>query len=90
MLEKHIQRKILDYLNTIGKAIKIMESNEVGTPDILAVVKGVPYLLEVKQPLKNATPIQHYQVAGWITAGAKSAVVRSVDDVKKLIEGGTL
>jgi Holliday junction resolvase len=94
MLEKQIQKKILDYLNARGKAIKIMEANEVGTPDIISVVDGIPYILEVKQPSKSATPIQLYQLQEWSKTGAHVRVVTSVADVETLLhatlQGGRL
>jgi len=58
-----------------------------GWPDIVAVVRGTAVMLEVKRPDgKGATDLQRAELARWHAAGAVCAVVRSVDDVKLLVE----
>lgn len=52
----------------------------VGTPDLLAVIRGVAVFLECKAPKKNASPGQIEQHRRIRLAGADVVVVRSVHE----------
>lgn len=88
MLEKQIQAAILTYLKTLPEcwAVKTIQTNKLGTPDILACINGKFIGLEVKTTKGKATEIQLYQMAEIVRCGGISAVVRSVDDVKAILE----
>lgn len=87
MTEQQIQKKILDYLNSIGKAIKLISSNEVGTPDIMAYIGGQLYLFEVKTSTGVLAPIQKVRLQQWRDNGAKAYCVRSLEEAKNAVEG---
>lgn len=62
-------------------------SGGAGWPDIVAVVDGHALMLEVKRPGgKGATELQCQELQRWYDAGAVCAVVRSVDEVMRLVE----
>lgn len=57
-----------------------------GWPDVVAVVKGTAVMLEVKRPGgKGATDLQRQELQRWHNAGAVCAVVRSVDDARRIV-----
>ena len=56
-----------------------------GIPDILACIDGRFYAFEVKQPGKDATRLQKYEIARLTDAGATAAVVTSVEDVAEVL-----
>jgi len=91
--EGKIQKKILDYLNGLDccKAVKVMEANEAGTPDIACCWRGRMVMLEVKQGQEHAIrscerqPIQVVRICEWQDAGAIAATVWSVNQVESII-----
>jgi len=87
MLESAIQKKILNYLKTIDNCwfIKTISTNRNGTPDIIGVLEGRLFGLEVKRPGNKPSKIQEYQIEKIQQAGGLASVVYSVDDVKKLL-----
>jgi Holliday junction resolvase len=87
MSESAIQTGILKYLKSLPNtwAVKIVTSNKNGTPDILACVEGQFVALEVKTASGSTSPIQDFQISQITGAGGTAAVVRSVDDVKKVL-----
>ena len=86
-LESKIQRKILNYLNTIPNlyVVRVMTANIRGVPDLLICYKGHFIALEVKSDIGTVTKIQQYNMSQIETAGGKAAVVRSVGDVIKFL-----
>jgi hypothetical protein len=56
-----------------------------GDPDITGLWRGVHFELELKQPGANPTPLQQLRLAEWAAAGAVTAVVRSVDDLRQVL-----
>ena len=88
-LEKSIADEILRYLNSLPccHAEKIHRGTYDlrGTPDILGALNGRALALEVKRPGNDATPLQQYVMGKWAQAGAITGVVRSVDDVRALL-----
>lgn len=87
--EKSIVKGILEYLNKLPgcKAIKFQGTiNRAGEPDIFCCYKGKMLLFEVKRPGNKPTMLQEATLGMWHEAGAVTAVVYSVDDVKKVLE----
>lgn len=88
--EKSIVQSILYYLNNLPKcrAIKFQGTiRKHGEPDIFCCYHGRMILLEVKRPDGEPTPLQAGTMAKWRQAGAVAEVVRSIEDVKKVLEG---
>ena len=88
--EKSITKSILTYLNSIKgcRAVKMQGTiNRAGEPDVFCCYKGRLVLFEVKRPGNKPTMLQEATLGMWHEAGAVTAVVYSVDDVKKVLEG---
>ena len=87
--ESKIQRNILRYLNSLDEcwAIKVIVANERGIMDIFCCYKGMFVVFEVKTPTGKTTPIQYAQLGMVKAARGIAEVVRSVDEVKYIIEG---
>ena len=86
--EKSIVESILKYLNNLERtrARKIHGGPYMaGWPDILCVKDGQAYFFEVKRPGGKATKLQLYELSEWTKAGAKTAIVTSVDEVRKVM-----
>lgn len=86
--EAKVVKKVLALLKSRGaKAIKCQPPGvEAGTPDILAVFKGWPLLLECKAPNGKASPLQEHRMKEWAAAGAEVLVVRDVKEVEILLD----
>ena len=91
MREATIQRRILDYLNSLPGCRAVNNHGNgyqgAGRPDIFACYRGRFLVLEVKNEKGQPTKLQLHELAKWQAAGAVAGIVRSVDDVRKLIEG---
>lgn len=88
--EKSITRRIITYLNKLPgcRAMKFPGTiHRHGEPDIFCCYRGRMVLLEVKRPGEKPTPLQAATLAKWQQAGAVAEVVRSVEEVKKILEG---
>lgn len=59
-----------------------------GIPDLIFCKEGLFYAIELKAGTNKATPIQGYVMRQITAAGGRACVCRSVEDVKRLIEGG--
>lgn len=86
--------KRLQSLQRGGMAVKWMKlpvgmGIEVGTPDMLIVLDGRAFFVELKVHTP-VTVIQQHRMKEWAAAGATCAVARSVDDVVCLLSGGVL
>lgn len=88
-LESSVVRTILRYLRSLPscKAVKVPGTYRAGTPDILGCLNGRAFVLEVKRPGGRATALQEAELSAWKQAGALAGVVRSVEDVRKLLGG---
>lgn len=88
MIESAIQAKILKYLATLPECwvVKVIQANKNGTPDLIACVQGRFLALEVKSATGRPSPIQLHQIEMIRQAGGVVEIVRSVDDVKKLVD----
>jgi Holliday junction resolvase len=85
-MEKHIQKKIIEYLRRQGAyVVKVSLANRAGVPDILACYHGRFLGLEVKACRGRSTPLQCYNLKGILSAGGSGAIVHSLDDVKIFI-----
>ena len=82
---------MLQYLNSLPecKAINIHGSVfcERGTPDIVGSIRGRMFLFEAKKSEKE-TPeeIQEWRLAQWRASGVVAECIRSVEDVKRIME----
>lgn len=86
MLEKDIQKKILNFINAQPGcyAIKITAGmyQKSGISDILACVKGRFVAIEVKRPGEKPTPLQEAFLAKVICTGGRAFAATALDDVK--------
>lgn len=98
LLEKDIQKQILDYLkirgifhwrNNVGagklQGGRFVQFGVAGAPDIFALHKGVSYGIEVKRPGKKQSELQKYFGDRMNEAGGHYQVVFSLDDVMKFL-----
>ena len=94
MLESKIQSKILTYLRTVTGcwAVKVMECNQNGCPDILVCLQGRFIAFEVKsdEPGSKLSKIQMAQGRAIMQAGGKWHVVDNLDLVKEIINDETV
>jgi penicillin-binding protein-related factor A (putative recombinase) len=58
-----------------------------GRPDLIGCYRGRAFAFEVKVPGGKPTELQLKQLKEWADSGAISAVVYSVDDVKRALNG---
>ena len=90
MLEKTIQRKILTYLRSRNDcvAFKVAQGpySQKGISDIICCCRGKFYAFEVKTVTGRATPLQKQFISRVNIAGGVASIVRSVDDVKAILE----
>lgn len=89
-LEKQIQSRIIDYLNSLPECICENVQGTAyasGRPDLNACYKGRLLRIEVKTPDhgNKATVVQEENLKRWAKAGAVSVVVYSLDEVKALV-----
>jgi len=87
--EQALQKKILNYLESIGAwTVKTITTNKNGTPDILAVHEGRFIAIEVKRPglLRNVSKLQQYQINRINEAGGLAFAADSLETVKEIIK----
>ena len=87
MKESRIQTNIIKYLDSLDKCwtVKTIVVNKPGTPDILCCYKGRFYAFEVKAANGKPTKLQLYRAAEIESAGGKSYIVKSLDEVKVIL-----
>ena len=87
--EKSVVNTILRFLNSLPACVARKRwgggMGIAGDPDIDACICGRSLQLEVKRPGMRATRLQLKRLEEWRRAGAITAVVGSVDDVKELL-----
>lgn len=91
MKESHLQAKIMDYLKKNCPGCWIFNTNDrtqVGIPDILMLYENKFYAFEVKVPGQDARDMQRYILNRINAAGGAAGVVRSINDVKKILGEG--
>lgn len=90
MLEKDIVAKIRNYLKTVPNCFFWKEHGgqygTAGIPDIIACIDGHFFGFEVKTDKGKPTALQTVTIRKILAAGGTAAVVRSVDEVRALIE----
>lgn len=90
MLEKDIVNAIMKYLRSLPRCFCWKEHGGMygtaGVPDIIACVDGRFYAFEVKTAMGTATPLQNATLRKITAAGGVAAIVRSVDEVRTLLE----
>ena len=90
MSEKDIVKEIMRYLKTVPNCFAWKEHGGMyGTawiPDIIVCIQGKFYGFEVKTESGRVTKLQEAILRKIKDAGGKVSVVRSVDDVKSIIE----
>ena len=91
MSEKEIVTKILHYLKTVPKCFAWKEHGGIygmaGIPDIIACIDGKFYAFEVKTPVGKTTKLQEATIRKILACGGTVSVVRSVDEVRAVING---
>jgi len=89
--EKEIVSKILRYLKTVPKCFVWKEHGGIygtaGIPDIIACIDGKFYAFEVKTPVGKTTKLQEATIHKILACGGTASVVRSVDEVRAVING---
>ena len=90
MSEKGIVTKVLRYLRTVPGCFCWKEHGGMygtaGIPDIIACVNGRFVAFEVKTASGKATKLQEATIKKILNVGGVAAVVRSVDEVKVILE----
>jgi len=91
-LERNITKAIMNCLKGVGAwAVKLHGGpfQAAGMPDILCILHGKTMFFEVKTETGKLTKIQDHCHTLIRNAGGTVAVVRSVDDVRAIIEALT-
>ena len=90
MKEKSIENKIKAYLKTIDSLFFFKEHGGLygtaGVPDIICCYKGLFIAFEVKTNDGKTTALQDATIKRIRKAGGIAEIVRSVDEVKRIIE----
>lgn len=90
MLEKDIVKAIMKYLKTVPRCLAWKEHGGMygtaGIPDIIACVDGRFYAFEVKTETGKPTGLQEATIRKILNAGGVAVIVRSVDEVRAIIE----
>jgi len=91
MAERDIVAKIRNYLKTVPHCFFWKEHGgkygTAGIPDIIACIEGHFFGFEVKTDKGKPTVLQEATIRKILKSGGTAAVVRSVDEVRALIEG---
>ena len=91
MKESDMVRSILKYLKTVEGCFFWKEHGGMygtaGIPDIICCYRGRFYGFEVKTEIGEPTKLQLSTIRKIQAAGGISVIVRSVDEVKAVIEG---
>ena len=90
MLEKDVVAKIRNYLKTVPECFFWKEHGgqygTAGIPDVIACIRGRFFAFEVKTDKGKPSVLQEAMIRKILKAGGTAAVVRSVDEVRALIE----
>ncbi len=91
MSEKEIVSAILRYLKTVPRCFAWKEHGGMygtaGIPDIIACIDGRFYAFEVKTEIGRTTKLQDAIIRKILACGGTALVVRSVDEVRAVING---
>ena len=90
MKEKELVKRISDYLRTVDNLFFWKEHGgqygTAGIPDIIVCYKGRFLAFECKVGKNKTTVLQEVTIKQMIRAGGYAIVVRSVEEVKEVIE----
>lgn len=90
MKESDIVKSIMKYLKAVPRCFAWKEHGGMygtaGIPDIIACVDGRFYAFEVKTKTGKPTKLQEATIRKILKAGGTAVVVRSVDEVRAVIE----
>ncbi len=90
MSETDIVRAILRYLKTVDQCFCWKEHGGMygtaGIPDIICCCRGRFYGFEVKTETGKPTGLQEVTIRKINEAGGMAAIVRSVDDVRRILK----
>ena len=90
MKEKDLIKKISDYLKTVDNLFFWKEHGGMygtsGIPDLIVCYKGRFIAFECKVGKNEATILQSVTIKQIIAAGGYALVVRSVDEVRQVID----
>jgi Holliday junction resolvase len=83
--ESKIQTAIIRYIKSIPASyvLRPITCTEAGHPDIVCLIQGIMFGIEVKQPGKKPTALQKKRLEQIEGAGGCGIVAHSVDDVRK-------
>ncbi len=92
MKESAVQKKIIDYLHSVGAwTVKTIQCNKAGVPDILCCYKGRFLAFEVKRDMyakmNETSELQQRTIKQIIAAGGVAGVVTCVTEVKDILDG---
>jgi len=86
MLEKDIQQKIIKEAGKHGwYALKIIQTNKNGWPDLQLMKDGKMLFIEVKQPGKHLRPLQEHRKKEIEKMGFKYHVLRDLRETEKIL-----
>ena len=88
MKESDLQRRVLQWLNSVGAyAINIHghEMQESGIPDILFCMKGLFGAIELKMPGNKPSKLQEYHMERIDKAGGVAFVAYSLEQVQAVM-----
>lgn len=89
MLEKEIQKQIIDYLESIGAyVVKVIRANKSGVPDLIVCLNGKFIGIEVKRKGKknNVTELQKRHLQWIKESDGKAIVADGLDDIKTFLK----
>ena len=93
MKEADIVRNIIKYLRGVPQCFCWKEHGGMygtaGIPDIIACINGRFYGFEVKTEVGKPTKLQEATIRKILASGGTAVVVRSVDEVKAVVNGIT-
>ncbi len=91
MNESDIVKAIMKYLRTVPGCFCWKEHGGMygtaGIPDIIACINGRFFGFEVKTAVGKPTKLQEATIRKILAAGGTAVVVRSVDEVKAVVNG---
>ena len=91
MLEKDIVAAIMRHLKSVPMCFAWKEHGGMygtaGVPDIIACIGGRFYAFEVKTATGKTTALQNATIRKILACGGMAVVVRSVDEVRAVING---
>ena len=89
MREPKLNKKVSDWINTIGFAYKRLgHIHNKGHPDVTGCINGIRIELEGKIPGKKPTPLQASMLRKWEAAGAITGVYHSLEEAKEIVIKG--